>query len=244
MIDFSQPVPARQTFVLSYLAIRRSLGMLGFLLPLALGPVGYFILGIPIQENMSSYYHTGLRDVFVGIVCAIGLFLFCYRGADLIENWTGNFACFSAIGLALCPIELNSDPLNQSTIAGFLHSVFGAGFFLTLAVYSLVHFPRSSQLLAVTSRSGQRDAIYRATGLTILGSMILMGFQLFLAPADWKAFLNKWNFIFWMEWITIWAFSLAWLTKGHAILARLQEEEQPDKNWLGLPEKLKAVGLG
>ena len=129
----------------------------------------------------------------------IGTFLFCYRGAGLIENWTGNLACLSAIGRPICPIELNSDPLHQSTIAGFLHSVFGARFFLTLAVYSLAHFLRSSKLLAVGSRSGQRDAIYRVTGCTILGSMILMGFQLFLAPADWKAFLNKWNFLFWME---------------------------------------------
>jgi len=62
MIDIPQPIPVRQTFVLSYLAIGRSLGMLGFLLPLALGSVGYFIFGIPIQENMSSNYHTPLRD--------------------------------------------------------------------------------------------------------------------------------------------------------------------------------------
>ena len=72
------------TLVLSYLSIRRSLGLLGLLLPILLGPVGWLTLGIDIQENMSSYYHTPLRDVFVGVLCAIGIFLFCYAGTTRV----------------------------------------------------------------------------------------------------------------------------------------------------------------
>jgi hypothetical protein len=61
----------------SYLAIRRAIGAIGLILPLLLGPLGWLIFGVEIQDNMSSYYHTSLRDVFVGAMCAIGIFLFC-----------------------------------------------------------------------------------------------------------------------------------------------------------------------
>ena len=150
---------------MSYLGVRRSLGMLAFLLPLVLGPFGFFVLGIEVQENMSSYYHTPLRDIFVGAMCAMGIFLFCYHGYDSLENWTGHFG------------------------------------------------------LRLKTRDEQRDGLYLATGLTIVGCMTLMGIHLFLLPDSSKAVLNKFNFIFWMEWITIWAFSAAWLVKGQALLA-------------------------
>lgn len=70
------------TLVVSYLGVRRAIGAIGLLLPIVLGPVGWLVFGIEIQDNMSSYYHTPLRDVFVGSMCAIGIFLFCYRGYD------------------------------------------------------------------------------------------------------------------------------------------------------------------
>ncbi|MEZ6091501.1 MAG: hypothetical protein R3C05_26500 [Pirellulaceae bacterium] len=130
--------------VVSYVTIRRAIGVAGFCLPVVL-LVGGWMLGIPIQENMSSYYHTSLRDIFVGTLCAIGVFLFCYRGYDRIENWTANLGGASALGIALFPLDYKSDPLVQKSLSGYLHSFSGGIFFLTLAFYSLYHFPRDSQ---------------------------------------------------------------------------------------------------
>ncbi len=76
-------------------------------------------------------------------MCAIGLFLFCYVGSTQFENWTGNLGCLAAIGVALFPIEANSDPLYQSSIAGYLHTIFGGLFFLTLSLFSIYHFPHN-----------------------------------------------------------------------------------------------------
>ena len=53
----------------------------------------------------------------------------------------------------------------------------------------------------------------------ILVSMLAMGAYLFLLPSAWKAWLNEYNFLFWLEWIAIWSFAAAWLTKGRAIFA-------------------------
>lgn len=211
--------------MLSYLGIRRAIGVLGFILPIILGPVGWLVFGVEIQPNMSSYYHTTLRDVFVGVMCSIGIFLFCYRGYDPIENWTANLACASAIGVALCPLDPNSDPLHQSTLVGYLHTLSGGMFFLTLTIYSLYHFPKTNLGVRLKSLDEKRDAIYRISGLTIMSSMGAGAIFLFVLSGPIKEFLNQLNFLFWIEWIAIWAFAFAWLTKGHAILARFDEHE-------------------
>jgi hypothetical protein len=208
--------------VVSYLGVRRAVGVTGLLLPILLGPVGYLVFGIPIQDNMSSYYHTALRDEFVGAMCAIGIFLFCYRGYDWIEALTGRLGCLSALGVALFPLDAGVDPLQQRSVVGYLHTLSGGVFFLTLAFYSLYHFPEggAGDREAAPHRA-QRDFVYRTSGVVILLSLAAMGCHLFLLPAGAKRLLNGYHFLFWGEWIAVWAFAAAWLTKGRAILAEI-----------------------
>ena len=206
--------------MISYLGVRRAIGAVGLLLPVLLGPVGRLVFGIEIQDNMSSYYHTGLRDVFVGSLCTIGAFLFCYRGYDWVESWTANVGCLSALGVALFPIDAASDPLHQRSVVGWLHTISGGAFFLTLAFYSLYHFPSSrGREHEIAPHEAERDFVYRTSGVVILVSMIAMGAYLVLFPEAWTRVLNEFHFLFWMEWVSVWAFAAAWLTKGRAILA-------------------------
>ncbi len=207
--------------VLSSIGIRRAVGICGFLLPIALGPGGWLV-GIPFQDNISSYYHTGLRDIFVGTMCVIGVFLFCYRGHDWIEKWTANVGCVSAVGVALCPLDANSDPLFQKSLVGYMHTFSGGMFFLVLAFYSLYHFPHSSVATAENEpHLWERNFVYRTSGIVILMSMFAMGSYLFVISSDWKMFFNEYNFLFWMEWVAAWAFAAAWLTKGRVIVAEI-----------------------
>ncbi len=207
-----------RTLVVSYLGVRRAIGAVGLLLPILLGPVGWLVFEIDIQDNLSSYYHTVLRDVFVGSMCAIGIFLYCYRGYDWIESWTGKFGCVSALGVALFPLDANSDPLYQKSVVGYLHTISGGVFFLTLAFYSLYHFPSSKdENREIAPHEAERNFVYRTSGVVILISMLAMGGYLFLMQAEWKRICNQYNFLFWMEWVAVWAFAAAWLTKGRAI---------------------------
>jgi hypothetical protein len=208
--------------VVSYIAIRRAIGLSGLMLPVALG-LGGLAFGIPIQDNMSSYYYTPLRDVFVGTMSAMGIFLLCYRGMDWVEEWTANIGCIAALGIAMCPLDANSDPLDQKSIVGYLHSISGGVFFLTLAFYSLIHFPKSGNEID-EPHLWERRLIYRTSGLVILVSMLAMGAYMVLISAVWKQWLNNWNFLFWMECIAIWSFAAAWLTKGRAIFADIGVE--------------------
>lgn len=232
---------ATQPLVISYLGIRRAVGIIGLLLPPTL-LLGGWLLGVPIQDDMSSYYHTPLRDVFVGSLCAIGVFLLCYRGHDRTEDWTANFACVSALALAFFPLDFASQPPVQRTIAGHLHTLAGAIFFMTLAVYSLRHFPRPSDDDPPDRLTRQRNLVYRVSGLIILGSMPAMGAYLFLIPPHWREIADRFNALFWLEWTAVWSFASAWLTKGRVIgadlaIALLAVAEST------LPERLRPSGL-
>lgn len=208
-------------FVLSYIGIRRAVGISGLLLPLVLA-LGGLAFGIPIQDNISSYYHTPLRDIFVGTICAIGVFLLCYRGHDWVENWTANAGCIGALGVALFPLDASSDPLIQKSIVGYVHTLSGGLFFLTVAFYSLFHFPRSNgEDGEAEPHTWERNAIYRTSGLVILISMVAMGAYLFVMPLSWKSVANDWNLLFWLESLATWSFAAAWLTKGRTIVAEI-----------------------
>ncbi len=203
--------------VLSYLGIRRAVGSLGLALPVVLAAGGFLLFGTPIQENISSYYHTPLRDVFVGVMCAIGLFLYCYRGSSRFENWTGNLGCIAAVGVAFFPLDAGSDPLRQTSIAGYLHSLCGGAFFLTLAVFSVYYFPLNEPEDDAPDFLLEKSTSYRLSGITILASVLVMGVYLFLLPQATKDLLDKYCFLFWMESIAVWSFAVAWLVKGRAI---------------------------
>ena len=70
---------SRHTY--SYLALRKAVGWIGILLPFALMLGGFLIFKEEIiQESISHYYYTGMRDVFVGALCAVALFMFFYSG--------------------------------------------------------------------------------------------------------------------------------------------------------------------
>ena len=209
-----------QPLVVSYFGLRRAIGVSGLLLPIVLWPVGWWLFKVPIQDNMSSYYYTPLRDVFVGTMFAIGVFLFCYRGNDWIENLTANVGCVAAIGVALMPLDPNSDPLLQKSWVGYVHTVCGGIFFVTLAFYSLVHFPRSDGTSDNLNNS-LRNFVYRASGIVILMSLAVMGAYLLFLDSTAKQQFNTYHVLFWGEWIAVWAFSAAWLTKGRALVADL-----------------------
>lgn len=213
--------PHAEAMVVSYLSVRRAIGVTGLLLPVVLWPGAWLLFGVPIQDNMSSYYHTPVRDVFVGVLCAMGIFLYCYHGHDWVENWTANLGCVAALGVALFPFDKGNDPLNQTTLSGNLHSVFGAALFLTLAFYSLVRFPSHQRRERETApHEMERNLIYWGSGVVILASLAAMGVYVAL-PGNLKSIFNRYHFMFWMEWVALWAFAAAWLTKGRAIFTDL-----------------------
>ena len=78
MADQNQP-PDKSDLVLSYLAVRQCLGLLGLSLPVSLYLYAR-VFGGAMQPSISEFYYTSMGDWLVGTLCAIGVFLFAYKG--------------------------------------------------------------------------------------------------------------------------------------------------------------------
>jgi hypothetical protein len=220
------PHEQRKDMVQSYHRVRTALGMLGMGLPLVLILGGLFDAH-HLEPSISDFYHTTYRDIFVGTLCAIGVFLICYRGygrrsGDMIsDDWLGTIAGVSAFGVALFP---NESPTAQ--IATMTQKMVGIGtspmfhygsaliFFTCLAVFCLNKFTRTAK--------PARRRIYRFCGWVIVASLVgiaVASAVKILGSGAPRAAVLSYNMVFWFEAIGIWAFGLSWLVKGKADMA-------------------------
>jgi hypothetical protein len=191
----------------------------------------YVFERIPSNESISAYYYTGMRDVFVGTLFAIGVFLFCYRGPDTQDNVLTNIAGLSAIAIGLFPM----DPAYHHVIAGRFpginnpdcyqnHGPLGyhiysvATFFAIISYLAIFRFTKPSQA-KITKQKKSRNKVYILCGVVML---ISLGSIVYLKATS----IN--SSIFWPETIAIGAFGIAWLTKGQAILK--DQEPKPSIN--------------
>jgi hypothetical protein len=203
------------SLVLSYLGLRKAVGILGIALPfiLALGKI--LLEGPGILSTISGYYYTEMRGVFVGTLFAIATFLMSYRGYERTDDIAGDLACGFALGVALFPTtpEVNATP--QDRIVGALHLFCAAGFLLTLAFFSLALFRKTDPTKTPTRQKLQRNTVYTVCGYAILASLVLSALARLL-PGDSP--VNRLDPVFWFESAAVVAFGISWLTKGEAIL--------------------------
>jgi heme A synthase len=198
--------------VRSYLAVRTSIGVVGMALPFVL-VLGGLAVGIRLQPSISAYYHTGMRDIFVGSLCAIAVFLWSYRGHDERDDRAGNVASIAALGVALLPTA-PLVPFSFEAAIGALHVLSAAVFFLTLAYFSLALF-RLSDKPVPTDRKLARNRVYTVCGWVIIGAVVAIG--VVSIPAV-RAALGHLRPVLWLEAAAVAAFGVSWFTKGEAIL--------------------------
>ena len=71
--------PDTDPHVMSYHRVRQALGAVALLLPLSLILGGVGVEG-SLRDSLSNYFFSPLREVFVGALWAIGVFLISYKG--------------------------------------------------------------------------------------------------------------------------------------------------------------------
>jgi len=65
--------------------------------------------------SISDYYHTFLGNVFVGVLFAIAIFLFSYKGESKKEEKLCSWASFFAVLVALFPTKQKTNVINERT---------------------------------------------------------------------------------------------------------------------------------
>lgn len=205
------------SLVFSYLALRKAIGILGMALPFVVSLGAGVFFHTTIQDSISSYYHTGMRDVFVGILFAIGFFLLSYKGYERADDIAGDLGCIFAVGTALFPTAHLEDATGVSHLVGYIHLTCAALFFLTLIYFSLFLFTKTGADNAPSRKKQQRNKVYKACGYA-MGICLLLIAIYYLLPDEIASHIAGYDPVYWFEALAILAFGISWFTKGEGIL--------------------------
>lgn len=229
--------------------LRRGIGIVGLLLSpsVALGCIA-FRHGLP--GSMSATYYTEMRNVFVGGLWAIGVFLICYRPPRVEDSsaksqrrrwWVGVDRSFtsanfwsSVAGLLAMLVALFPTLPDQSVVRSTdsdqriatIHFISAIFLFVVLALFCLVSFPRSAPGQKETAGKRLRNWVYRGCGILIFVALIAAGVTAGVLSKDVYAWSNP---LLWCEWAAVWAFAFAWFVKGETILTDSQVKNFAEK---------------
>jgi hypothetical protein len=203
--------------VLTYLALRKAVGFVALGLPFVLAIPWWFIRQPHmLQSSISAYYYTGMRNLFVGSLCAISMFMLCARGYDIQDEIAGVFSSLCALGVAFFPTTPQCHPTRRQFDVGVAHFTFATLLFLTLAYFCLVLFKMSAEGHTITRQKRQRNQVYTICGCAIIGSLFLIVLIQILLKRTYL--IGHLGTLFCFETTALFAFGIAWLTKGEAFL--------------------------
>jgi hypothetical protein len=206
-------------YVRSYLIMRVVVGALGVLLPLLLVLIGRWLDGEPwFRDSLSAYYYSGVRELFVGVLSAIGVFLFTYKVTDHSLDNTLTFVAAAAVVLVvLFPTGPSSHvaeptPLQEELGVSRVQTIHFAAallFIVSLAVISFFYGVREGRRPA---REGKRPPVFWrwyhwVCALFILGALAGVGLDMLTEWGPSESVLIG-------EWVAVWAFGASWLMKG------------------------------
>jgi drug/metabolite transporter (DMT)-like permease len=204
---------ADDRILVSYLTLRRVVGILGILLPVLLVVVSSLVHSrLEIQDSISDYYGTEMRDIFVGVLFVVGLFLFAYRGYERKDDIAGDLACLFALGVALFPSTSASQAIRT------VHVISAAALFIVLSCFSLFLFTKTDKDV-LPRKKRIRNVIYVICGVIMLACIVSIALYSVLLRNTSVAAIKP---VFWLESLALWAFGISWLIKGETLLKDAQ----------------------
>jgi len=205
------PAPPPDSMVISFMTLRKIVGFLA----ISLAPIlviGSFIFDHThyIQVSVSAYYYTNMRNVLVGIVCGISLFLLSYNGYNWQDALASKLAGVFALGIAFLPTSAIND---KSDLLSKLHYITSGVFFAILAYMSIFLFTKSAGNM--TPEKKKRNRVYRVCGVVMAVCVICIPIDGIPAIHN-RIIAFKPTLI--LEFLALSAFGISWLTKGEFIL--------------------------
>lgn len=209
----------------TYGTLRIGIGVLAIALPIILAGIG-FKYGVILQDSISAYYHAFvttqqfsdllaiagngvMRNWFVGILWAIGVFLFLYRGYGRRENAALNIAGILLIIVAMFPMDWTCGEVCPKV------SVHGVAAILFFASIGYVCIFRSGDTLELVKDLNDRQSYlrwYRIIGLVMWTFPLVVALLEFLQLRPFGT-----RTVFFIEVVGIWAFAAYWLIKSREV---------------------------
>jgi len=194
--------------IASYSRLRLVIGTLGILLPFLCVLGGFNSNGQLVQNSISHYYHTNMRDVLVSLLGCVSVLFITYSGYGIIDDVVTWVIGLAGAGVAIfpCPIYPQSEALvgvfqlTQST-SKTIHFICAGTFFFCLAINSIFLF--------TLGNNAKKNRVYVGSGVVILASLAIL---LIVRIAAGPFFENSLIALI-FETIMLVAFGTSWLVK-------------------------------
>jgi hypothetical protein len=208
-------------YMVSYLGLRQLIGWLGAALPFVVVIGGAVFSGAAVKESVSAYYHSCMRDFFVGLLAVVGLFMITYKGFDRADNLASSLAGIAALGVALFPNDPGDSIARlgifqlSPTVSDRIHTACAAVHFVTLACISLFLFTKTDKSKTMTPKKVKRNKLYRTCGIVMFAALGLIVACTFGMSDTQRA---VWRPTLFGETVALLAFGVSWIVKGEWIL--------------------------
>ena len=200
--------------VATYLLLRKAIGWIGTLLPIVVIAGDAAFSSGPLPNSLSDYYYTPMRNILVGSLCVLGVFLVLYDVSVRADRWITNAAGVGVLGVAFLP---GSPPVAHLTtsqeVIGNLHVFFAAIAFVGLAATMWRFAAAISDGPDAPPPSPRAAVLYRASACVMLGFVIASGVAILLPLSVQNSTLAIYDF----EALAIFTFGVTWLVKGRAM---------------------------
>ena len=229
-----RPRSNEDVFFANYMFLRKTVGWVGTLLPVILlvaNPIALSIENSPcgvIPGSVSGYYYSPVRNIFVGAMCAQGLFLIAYVGYDLGDRVITDLAGVFALGVALFPTKptIASPPSvacqtvaqlsTREQVVGDIHVVF-AGLTFVFMAWMALRFTNTDK--APYPQKLLRNRIYLICAIVIAVCLVALVVTSLL-PASVK---GGFPWILLWESVGIFAFGVSWFVKGQTLIPAIKD---------------------
>lgn len=208
LLDWSRKRELRKFYIdramRSHLFLSAGMGIVAAALPILLIGFGDYCS----HFSISHFYHDdgpAARNIFVGSLWAIGLFLILFRGLSSIENHILRLAGVLAIMVAMFPTKAAQGDMQIT-----LHLVSAVLFFVCLAIVAVFYSKSRIDDIIYPPKRRLFKRAYNIAGAAMIGMPALV-FAIRLIVGRGGA--THW--IFWIEASGIWAFAAYWFVKTY-----------------------------
>jgi hypothetical protein len=200
---------------------------------LIIGEMFFLRTGVQVRGSISAYYHTSMRDLFVGGLTVIGFLLLTYMAGQKrrLDWWLSSTAGIGVLGLTYFPTMrpdladgaplcgTTPEPAGCSPVQQLLHETPVATIHFTCAAVFILSLAGISFYFACRARRKRNEvaaAIHRICGYVILAAVgwIALGGVL-------KADVGPLTPLYLGEIVSVWAFAFSWLTAARYLLRLL-----------------------
>lgn len=196
--EFRKDFNKRASYAFVFMSF--GVGVLALITPIILPLLG----GYDGHYSISYFYHVvATHDIFVGLLCATGIFLMLFQGLSKWENWLLTLAGVFLILVALVPTGL--DQCNDSAFSW--HAAFAVSFFLCLFIVAIFFAKSRLEYILWPPLRRKFEWLYNISGTAMI-FLPLAAYVIHLIGGKECS-----HVIYWVEAGAIIAFALYWFTK-------------------------------